>query len=151
FQLDPNKGQVLHDAIDLIDKLFAQTGDGSAAQDLMGDIFEYLLSEVATAGKNGQFRTPRHLIRFMVELLEPQPGERLIDPASGTGGFLFSAQQYLRRECSTPENIRLEWDGSPHRLDLVQATDQERALIEDGSYFVRSEEHTSELQSRENL
>ena len=136
FQLDPNKGQVLHDAIDLIDKLFAQAGDGSAAQDLIGDTFEYLLSEVATAGKNGQFRTPRHLIRFMVELLEPKPGERLIDPAAGTGGFLFSAQQYLRRERSTPENIRLEWDGAPHRLDLVQASDQERALIEDGTYFV---------------
>jgi type I restriction enzyme M protein len=136
FQLDPNKGQVLHDAIDLIDKLFAQAGDGSAAQDLMGDTFEYLLSEVATAGKNGQFRTPRHLIRFMVELLAPQPGERLIDPAAGTGGFLFSAQQYLRRQVSTPENLRLEWDGAPHRLDLVQASDHERALIEDGACFV---------------
>ncbi|WP_337878197.1 class I SAM-dependent DNA methyltransferase [Caldimonas sp.] len=136
FQLDPNKGQVLHDAIDLIDKLFAQAGDGSAAQDLMGDTFEYLLSEVATAGKNGQFRTPRHLIRFMVELLDPRPGERLIDPAAGTGGFLFSAQQYLRRQVSTPENVRLEWDGAPHRLDLVQASEQERALIEDGSCFV---------------
>ncbi len=136
FQLDPNKGQVLHDAIDLIDRLFAQAGDGSAAQDLMGDTFEYLLSEVATAGKNGQFRTPRHLIRFMVELLAPRPGEHLIDPAAGTGGFLFSAQQYLRRECSTPENIRLEWDGAPHRLDLVRASDQERARIEDGTCFV---------------
>ena len=53
----------------------------------MGDTFEYLLSEVATAGKNGQFRTPRHLIRFMVELLDPEPGQRVIDPAAGTGGF----------------------------------------------------------------
>lgn len=136
FQLDPNKGQVLHDAIQLIDALFAQAGDGSAAQDLMGDTFEYLLSEVATAGKNGQFRTPRHLIRFMVELLAPRPGERLIDPAAGTGGFLFSAQQYLRRQLSTPENIRLEWDGAPHRLDLVQATDEERTRVEDGQCFV---------------
>lgn len=136
FQLDPNKGQVLDDAIQLIDALFAQAGDGSAAQDLMGDTFEYLLSEVATAGKNGQFRTPRHLIRFMVELLDPRPGERLIDPAAGTGGFLFSAQQYLRRQLSTPDNLRLEWDGAPHRLDLVQASDNERACIEDGSCFV---------------
>lgn len=136
FQLDPNKGQVLHDAVNLIDKLFAQAGDGSAAQDLMGDTFEYLLSEVATAGKNGQFRTPRHLIRFMVELLDPKPGERLIDPAAGTGGFLFSSQQYLRRQCSTPENLRLEWDGAPHRLDLVQASNEERSSIEDGACFV---------------
>lgn len=136
FQLDPNKGQVLHDAILHIDTLFAQAGDGSAAQDLMGDTFEYLLSEVATAGKNGQFRTPRHLIRFMVELLAPRPGERVIDPAAGTGGFLFSAQQYLRRQLSTPENLRLEWDGAPHRLDLVLASDEERPRIEDGAGFV---------------
>lgn len=136
FQLDPNKGQVLHDAIQLIDALFAQAGDGSSVQDLMGDTFEYLLDEVATAGKNGQFRTPRHLIRFMVELLAPRPGERLIDPAAGTGGFLFSAQQYLRRQLSTPDNIRLEWDGAPHGLDLVQANDDERVDIENGSCFV---------------
>lgn len=136
FQLDPNKGQVLHDAIDLIDKLFAQAGDGSAAQDLMGDTFEYLLSEVATAGKNGQFRTPRHIIRFMVELLDPKPGERIIDPAAGTGGFLFSAQQYLRRQCTTPDNLRLEWDGTPHRFDWVLTDGRGRALIEDGAFFV---------------
>lgn len=93
FQLDPGKSQVLSDAVDLIDQLFARAGSGTAAQDVMGDTFEYLLGEIATAGKNGQFRTPRHLIRFMVELIDPQPGQRLIDPAAGTGGFLFSAQQ----------------------------------------------------------
>ncbi|HDR8925987.1 TPA: SAM-dependent DNA methyltransferase [Burkholderia vietnamiensis] len=136
FQLDPNKGQVLEDAIRLIDELFAQAGDGSASQDLMGDTFEYLLAEVATAGKNGQFRTPRHLIRFMVELLAPRPGERLIDPAAGTGGFLFSAQQYLRRQLSTPDNVRLEWDGAPHRLDTVQASEEELARLNDGRCFV---------------
>ncbi|MBJ9968632.1 type I restriction-modification system subunit M [Burkholderia seminalis] len=141
FQLDPNKGQVLHDAIQLIDELFAQAG-GSAAQDLMGDTFEYLLDEVATAGKNGQFRTPRHLIRFMVELLgiklvdESGRPMRLIDPAAGTGGFLFSAQQYLRRQLSTPENIRLEWDGAPHRLDTVPASNDERARLNDGQSYV---------------
>lgn len=136
FQLDPNKGQVLKDAIGYIDDLFAQAGDGSAAQDLMGDTFEYLLSEVATAGKNGQFRTPRHLIRFMVELLAPRLGERLIDPAAGTGGFLFSAQQYLRRQRSTPENVRLEWDGAPHRLDTAQASAEDLRQLNDGSCYV---------------
>lgn len=136
FQLDPNKGQVLHDAIGYIDELFAQAGDGSAAQDLMGDTFEYLLAEVATAGKNGQFRTPRHLIRFMVELLAPQLGERLIDPAAGTGGFLFSAQQYLRRQLSAKDNVRLEWDGAPHRLDTAQASAEDMALLNDGRCYV---------------
>lgn len=136
FQLDPNKGQVLSDAIDKIDQLFARAGEGSAAQDIMGDTFEYLLSEVATAGKNGQFRTPRHLIRFMVELLDPEPGQRIIDPAAGTGGFLFSAQQYLMRKYSAQENLVLEWDGTPHRTDGAAATPEQYAAIHNGAHFV---------------
>lgn len=136
FQLDPNKGQVLADAIDLIDQLFARAGGSSAAQDIMGDTFEYLLSEMATAGKNGQFRTPRHLIRFMVELLDPEPGQRIIDPAAGTGGFLFSAQQYLMRKYSAPENLVLEWDGAPHRTDGAAATPAQYAAIHHGANFV---------------
>ncbi|MBT0960235.1 type I restriction-modification system subunit M [Denitromonas iodatirespirans] len=136
FQLDPNKGKVLSDAIDAIDQLFARAGEGSAAQDIMGDTFEYLLSEVATAGKNGQFRTPRHLIRFMVELLDPEPGQRVIDPAAGTGGFLFSTQQYLMRKFSAQDNLRLEWDGTPHRTDGAAATPEQYAAIHNGANFV---------------
>lgn len=136
FQLDPNKGKVLSDAIDAIDQLFARAGEGNAAQDIMGDTFEYLLSEVATAGKNGQFRTPRHLIRFMVELLDPEPGQRVIDPAAGTGGFLFSTQQYLMRKFSAQENVVLEWDGTPHRTDGAGATSEQYAAIHTGSNFV---------------
>lgn len=136
FQLDPNKGKVLSDAIDVIDQLFARAGEGSAAQDIMGDTFEYLLSEVATAGKNGQFRTPRHLIRFMVELLDPEPGQRVIDPAAGTGGFLFSTQQYLMRKYSAQENLVLEWDGTPHRTDGAAATPEQYAAIHNGANFI---------------
>jgi type I restriction enzyme M protein len=136
FQLDPNKGQVLSDAIDLIDQLFARAGEGSAAQDVMGDTFEYLLGEIATAGKNGQFRTPRHLIRFMVELIDLEPGQRIIDPAAGTGGFLFSAQQYLLRKFTPDGNLRIEWDGAPHRLDGTEATDTQDAAIHNGALFV---------------
>ena len=136
FQLDPNKGKVLSDAIDAIDQLFARAGEGSAAQDIMGDTFEYLLSEVATAGKNGQFRTPRHLIRFMVELLDPEPGQRIIDPAAGTGGFLFSTQQYLMRKFSAQGNLKLEWDGTPHRTDGAAATPEQYAAIHNGANFV---------------
>ena len=136
FQLDPNKGKVLSDAIDTIDQLFARAGGSSAAQDIMGDTFEYLLSEMATAGKNGQFRTPRHLIRFMVELLDPEPGQRIIDPAAGTGGFLFSAQQYLMRKYSAPDNLVLEWDGAPHRTDAAGASKAQYKAIHHGGNFV---------------
>jgi len=136
FQLDPNKGAILGEAIDLIDDLFDRAGDGSAAQDVMGDTFEYLLGEIATAGKNGQFRTPRHIIRFMVELLDPKPGMRIIDPAAGTGGFLFSAQQYMMRNLTSPETLRIEWDGTPHRAYADMATPEEDAAVHNGSLFV---------------
>ncbi len=76
--------------VDGIDKL--ELGDA----DSKGDLYEYLLSKVATAGTNGQFRTPRHIIKMMVALVAPQPDDIIIDPAMGSAGFLIEAQQYLR-------------------------------------------------------
>ena len=64
-------------------------------RDTQGDIYEYLLSELQTSGKNGQFRTPRHIIRMMVELAEPKYGDIILDPACGTGGFLVNAYEYI--------------------------------------------------------
>ncbi|MHB8578029.1 MAG: class I SAM-dependent DNA methyltransferase [Dehalococcoidia bacterium] len=75
--------------------------EGEAGQDLKGDMYEYLLSRLSVAGTNGQFRTPRHIIALIVALVEPQPGERICDPACGTGGFLVAAfTQMLRRHTS---------------------------------------------------
>ncbi len=65
-------------------------------RDTKGDIYEYMLGKIATAGQNGQFRTPRHIIRLMVELTAPQPGDVICDPACGTAGFLVAAGEYLR-------------------------------------------------------
>src|SRR3989339_2084463 len=64
-------------------------------QDTQGDIYEYLLSELTTAGKNGQFRTPRHIIQMMVNLSKPELGDRILDPACGTAGFLVNAYEYI--------------------------------------------------------
>ena len=64
-------------------------------QDTQGDLYEYLLSELTTAGKNGQFRTPRHIISMMVNLVDPQIGEKVLDPACGTAGFLVEAYKYI--------------------------------------------------------
>lgn len=64
--------------------------------DTKGDLYEYLLSKVATAGTNGQFRTPRHIIKMMVALMKPTPSDMIIDPAMGSAGFLVEAQNYLR-------------------------------------------------------
>lgn len=65
-------------------------------RDTKGDIYEYLLSKVATSGTNGQFRTPRHIIKMMVELMKPTPTDTIIDPAMGSAGFLVAASEYLR-------------------------------------------------------
>ena len=64
-------------------------------RDTKGDLYEYLLSQLQTAGKNGQFRTPRHVIKMMVEMLDPRYGEKICDPACGTAGFLISAYEYI--------------------------------------------------------
>lgn len=64
--------------------------------DSKGDLYEYLLSKVATAGTNGQFRTPRHIIKMMMDLVQPQPEDTIIDPAMGSAGFLIESQAYLR-------------------------------------------------------
>jgi len=65
-------------------------------RDTKGDLYEHLLSKVATAGTNGQFRTPRHIIGMMVKLMKPTPSDVIVDPAMGSAGFLVAAQEYLR-------------------------------------------------------
>ncbi len=67
-------------------------------RDTKGDVYEYMLGKIASAGQNGQFRTPRHVIRLMVEMTAPQPADDICDPACGTGGFLVASGEYLRRE-----------------------------------------------------
>lgn len=65
-------------------------------RDTEGDLYEYMLGKIASAGQNGQFRTPRHIIRLMVELMAPTPKDVICDPAAGTAGFLVAAGEYLR-------------------------------------------------------
>lgn len=67
-------------------------------RDTKGDVYEYMLNKIATAGQNGQFRTPRHIISLMVEMTQPRPGDEICDPACGTAGFLIAASEYVRRE-----------------------------------------------------
>lgn len=84
-------------AVDKIDELPLS----GQAGDMAGDLYEYLLSELTIAGKNGQFRTPRHIVRTIVEIVAPQVGERICDPAAGTGGFLVGASQWTLRQHSS--------------------------------------------------
>lgn len=67
-------------------------------RDTKGDLYEYLLSKIATSGTNGQFRTPRHIIQMMVELMKPTPQDSIVDPAAGSAGFLVACGEYLREK-----------------------------------------------------
>jgi type I restriction enzyme M protein len=96
-QLMVQKPSLLVSAVNMIDKLPITEGDAK------GDLYEYLLSKLTTAGINGQFRTPRHIIRFMVEMLEPEPKEVIGDPACGTAGFLVGTMQYLLEKYTSPK------------------------------------------------
>src|ERR1700683_5054936 len=73
--------------------------------DTKGDLYEYLLSKLTTAGIQGQFRTPRHIIRLMVDMLEHKPTDVIGDPACGTGGFLVQVMQYLLETYTSPEGV----------------------------------------------
>lgn len=94
------KPTLLFEAINKIEEIFIEiekdaSEGGHTFQDIQGDVYEMLLSEIAQAGKNGQFRTPRHIIKLMAELVEPQLGNKIADPACGTAGFLLGAYQYI--------------------------------------------------------
>jgi len=94
------KPSLLVEAVKTINEIFDEMEkdsreNGQAFQDIQGDVYENLLAEIATAGKNGQFRTPRHIIKLIAELVQPQLGHRIADPACGTGGFLLGAFQYI--------------------------------------------------------
>ena len=77
-----------------------EQSEGARSRDTKGDLYEYLLAKLTTAGRNGQFRTPRHIIRLMVEMVRPAPGDVICDPSMGTAGFLVEAGEYLRRKHS---------------------------------------------------
>lgn len=68
-----------------------------ADRDIKGDVYEYLLGKIATAGQNGQFRTPRHIIKLMVDMVKPTLDDTICDPSAGTSGFLVAAGEYLRQ------------------------------------------------------
>jgi len=113
------KPSLLVEAVKKVDEIFIEieedAKDGKQSfQDIQGDVYEMLLKEIATAGKNGQFRTPRHLIKLLAELTEPKLGHKIADPACGTGGFLLGAYQYILSDLvrkKEPELLQTDEDG----------------------------------------
>lgn len=125
-QLMVQKPSLLSKAVEIIHQLPLTEGDTK------GDLYEYLLSKLTTAGINGQFRTPRHIIRLMVEILDPKPTETVSDPACGTGGFLVETMEYLMRTYTSPEGIIEEVDeetGKTSKLYTGDLLEEHRARI----------------------
>lgn len=86
---------MLSKVVDRLDDIFDDISK-SGNTDVRGDVYEYLLNKIAQSGVNGQFRTPRHIIRMMVDLMEPESNDIICDPACGTSGFLISSGEYLK-------------------------------------------------------
>ena len=129
------KAGLLKTAINTVNELPLSLGDTK------GDLYEYLLSKLTTAGVAGQFRTPRHIIRAMVEMLDVKPNETVCDPACGTGVFLIETMEYIKRTHTSKELIHKEVDektgepvtddhGNPIMIYAADQLDEYRSHIE---------------------
>jgi type I restriction enzyme M protein len=110
-----SKPSLLVEAVSIIDEIFEeiskQESEGQGFQDTQGDLYEYLLSEITSAGKLGQFRTPRHIIQLICELVDPKLGDTICDPACGTGGFLLGAYQHIITAHTSKANRQTDENG----------------------------------------
>lgn len=102
------KPSLLQESVRLID------GINMDDSDTKGDLYEYLLSKLSTSGVNGQFRTPRHIIRMMVELMNPTSEDKICDPACGTAGFLINSLEYILEKYTKPESVFTDEEGTLH-------------------------------------
>lgn len=118
-----NKPSTLIEVCNLIDQMKISEQN----QDVQGDLYEYLLSKLEQAGRNGQFRTPRHIIRMMVEMIAPQPLERIGDLAAGTCGFLVNAYEYILEQHTSPEILKDE-KGQKHLVGDRLSPEQSKHL-----------------------
>jgi type I restriction enzyme M protein len=100
-------------------------------RDTKGDLYEYMLGKIATAGQNGQFRTPRHIIKLMVEMTAPTPSDVICDPACGTAGFLIAAGEYLREHY--PEMLRAEERRAHFHHEMFHGFDFDNTMLRIGS------------------
>jgi type I restriction enzyme M protein len=132
------KASLMVSAINIVEDIFKEIEKdalegGHAFQDIQGDVYEMLLSEIASAGKNGQFRTPRHIIKLIAELVAPQLGQRIADPACGTGGFLLGAYQYILTDLvrkKNPAKLSKDEDGFERAAIIAGLTQKVKSILD---------------------
>lgn len=133
-----NKPSLLRDAMDFIDAIYIDIDietqrNHQNFNDIQGDIYEHLLKHTSEAGKNGQFRTPRHIIYLMAELLDPDIDGKICDIACGTGGFLVGAYQYLITKYS--EKKKVDDDGLKRGIDGNKLTKNQTKKLQENTFF----------------
>ncbi len=122
---------MLSKVVDSLNEIY-QLMSNAQSSDVRGDVYEYLLAKIASAGVNGQFRTPRHIIRMMVELMEPQADEVIADPACGTSGFLVGAAEYLKEK--RKEEIFFNRQKKDHyNNEMFHGYDMDRTMLRIGA------------------
>jgi type I restriction enzyme M protein len=122
---------MLDKVVAAMDNIYAQMAQLKAA-DTRGDIYEYLLSKLSTAGVTGQFRTPRHIIRMMVQLVQPKPDDIICDPACGTSGFLVAAGEYLKENCK--QEVFFNRQNKEHYMNnMFHGYDMDRTMLRIGA------------------
>lgn len=127
---------MLSKIVDAVDELYQQMA-GLKETDVRGDVYEYLLSKLANSGVNGQFRTPRHIIKMMVELMEPTSNDTICDPACGTSGFLVAAGEYLKE--NRKEEIFYDKAKKDHYMNhMFYGFDMDRTMLRIGAMNMMS-------------
>ena len=122
---------LLEKVVTAMDGIYEQMAQLKTA-DTRGDVYEYLLSKIAMAGLNGQFRTPRHIIRMMVELMQPKPSDTICDPACGTSGFLVAASDYLKENCKN--EVFFNRQNKEHYMNhMFHGFDMDRTMLRIGA------------------
>lgn len=130
-QLMIQKPSLLVKAIGMVDDLPLDKGDTK------GDLYEYLLSKLTTAGINGQFRTPRHIIRAMVEMMNPSDTDRICDPACGTAGFLSTTYEFILQKYSSEQ-------GTIRETVVNEKGEEEEQVIYTGDLLAERRQHIDE-------
>ena len=126
-----NTPLMLSKIVDAMDEIYSMMEELHQT-DIRGDVYEYLLSKIAQSGVNGQFRTPRHIIRMMVEMMDPKPTDFICDPACGTSGFLVSSGDYLREKYK--KEVLLDKQNRNHFMnDMFHGYDMDRTMLRIGA------------------
>ena len=122
---------LLSKVVDSLDEIYKLMNEIQTA-DVRGDVYEYLLSKIAQSGRNGQFRTPRHIIRMMVEMMDPSSDEIICDPSCGTSGFLVAAGEYLKEK--RKEEIFYDKQKKNHYMNhMFHGYDMDRTMLRIGA------------------